>query len=278
MKERIVFEANVPVTATLAYADGLRVQGRFGDQVMYSLTDGRVMYVPPIVRDRLIELGIRQNEPFNICRAERREGNRRFVDWVVHPHSAASPAPSANSHADAPGLPEREIVGHGSNRTTTGMVQRRQAGLRAHQCRYSRDCFARRIDVEHQCCARGGAVRFRAWFVGSLWQRRLARHGAQPVHSTCPGWRCEMTEVAVTEALGEPLSPSQVTTYLTCPAKWYFLYLVGLREFQSVVIWNENISPITRCLDRLSICDSGPTTHPESASATTQEWEDRLKV
>jgi hypothetical protein len=24
--------------------------------------------------------------------------------------------------------------------------------------------------------------------------------------------------------------PSQVTTYLTCPAKWYFRYLVGLTE------------------------------------------------
>ena len=93
MKERVVFEANVPVTATLAYADGLKVQGRFGDQVMYSLTDGRVMYVPPIVRDKLVELGIRQNEPFAICRAERREGNRRFVDWVVQPDGSAAPAP-----------------------------------------------------------------------------------------------------------------------------------------------------------------------------------------
>ena len=63
MKERVVFEANVPVTATLAYADGLKVQGRFGDQVMYSLTDGRVMYVPPMVRDKLVGLGSRQNEP-----------------------------------------------------------------------------------------------------------------------------------------------------------------------------------------------------------------------
>ncbi len=61
------------------------MQGRFGDQVMYSLTDGRVMYVPPMVRDKLVELGIRQNEPFAIWRAERREGNRRFVDWVVEP-------------------------------------------------------------------------------------------------------------------------------------------------------------------------------------------------
>ena len=39
-----------------------------------------------------------------------------------------------------------------------------------------------------------------------------------------------MTEVAVSEALGESLSPSQATTYLTCPAKWYFRYLIGLSE------------------------------------------------
>ena len=95
MKERVVFEANVPVSAMLAYADGLKVQGRFGDQIMYSLTDGRVMYVPPIVRDKLVELGIRQNEPFAICRAERREGNRRFVNWVVQPNRSEAPFQSA---------------------------------------------------------------------------------------------------------------------------------------------------------------------------------------
>src|SRR5271166_112390 len=102
MKERVVFEANVPVTATLAYEDGLKVQGRFGDQVMYSLTDGRVMYVPLIVRDQLVELGIRQNEPFAICRAERREGNRRFVDWVVQPEGSAAPDQSLPGQDDPP--------------------------------------------------------------------------------------------------------------------------------------------------------------------------------
>ena len=39
-----------------------------------------------------------------------------------------------------------------------------------------------------------------------------------------------MSVATVTEALGELLSPSQATTYLTCPAKWYFRYLVGLSE------------------------------------------------
>src|SRR5271165_5194426 len=102
MKERVVFEANVPVSAMLAYADGLKVQGRFGDQVMYSLTDGRVMYVTPLVRDKLVELGIRQNEPFDICRAERREGNRRFVDWVVEPNGPAAPSENAAGYSTTP--------------------------------------------------------------------------------------------------------------------------------------------------------------------------------
>jgi len=83
MKEKVVFQTNVPVTAALMYGDGVKVEGRYGDQVMYSLTHERVMYVPPIVRDKLIELGIRQNQPFSICKAERREGNRRFIQWAV---------------------------------------------------------------------------------------------------------------------------------------------------------------------------------------------------
>jgi hypothetical protein len=39
-----------------------------------------------------------------------------------------------------------------------------------------------------------------------------------------------MTDVAVTEVLGESLSPSQVNMYMMCPAKWYFRYLIGLSE------------------------------------------------
>ena len=37
-----------------------------------------------------------------------------------------------------------------------------------------------------------------------------------------------MTDVAVAEALGESLSPSQGSTYITGSAKWCFCYLIGL--------------------------------------------------
>ena len=51
------------------------------------------------------ELGIRPNEPFAVCRAERREGNRRFVDWVVQPNGSATPYQSAAGYSDTPGSP-----------------------------------------------------------------------------------------------------------------------------------------------------------------------------
>jgi hypothetical protein len=91
MKERIVFQTNVPVTAALAYPDGIKVEGRYGDQVMYPLSDERVMYVPPIVRDKLVEIGVRPKEPFSICKSERRDGNRRFIEWIVKRLDAEQP-------------------------------------------------------------------------------------------------------------------------------------------------------------------------------------------
>jgi len=129
MKEGVVFEANVPVAATLAYADGLQVQGRFVDQVMYSLTDGRVMYVPPIVRDRLLELGIRQNNPFAICRTERREA---IVALSTGLYSRTKRPRRHRAQIRTPMHRDRRFNGdavQGSNRTATGMVTAAASGL-----------------------------------------------------------------------------------------------------------------------------------------------------
>ena len=108
MGERIAVQTNVPVTVALAYADGLPVEGRFGDQIMYTLVDERVMYVPPLIRTKLVELGIQPREPFTICKAERKEGNRRFIEWQVKKDSVSNDKPpwetppvngKANGHA-----------------------------------------------------------------------------------------------------------------------------------------------------------------------------------
>ena len=117
MRERIAFQTNVPVTVALAYADGLPVEGRFGDQIMYTLADERVMYVPPVVRTKLVELGIQPREPFTICKAERKEGNRRFIEWQVNKQSNSDERPPSetpppvNGKTNGPDTP-KPLNGH----------------------------------------------------------------------------------------------------------------------------------------------------------------------
>ena len=77
------FNTNSPVEVALRWDDGKRVEGRYGEQVMYTLDDDRVMYVPPVVAQRIRELGIRAREAFEICKAELREDNKRWIEWRV---------------------------------------------------------------------------------------------------------------------------------------------------------------------------------------------------
>lgn len=180
MKDRVVFQTNVPVTAALAYSDGMKVEGRFGDQVMYSLSDERVMYVPPIVRDKLLEIGIQQNEPFSICKAERRNGNRRFIEWTVkrleseqpgvhkaesgdYPRSAAEPPTTDTAASCAAGI--------GSNGKSNGKFVDARNGSKTpggslHTALLLSIDAA--IAAEHYASAKGLSVRFgsedlRAW-------------------------------------------------------------------------------------------------------------------
>jgi hypothetical protein len=50
---------------------------------MYMLFDDRIMYVPPIVATRIGELDIAAGDPIEICKAELRNGNRRWIEWQV---------------------------------------------------------------------------------------------------------------------------------------------------------------------------------------------------
>lgn len=79
----IRFQTNVPEVVALAFSDGLDVEGRYGDQVLYTLADDRKMYVPPIVRSKILELGIDKQEQFTICKREIVDGRRRRIEWQV---------------------------------------------------------------------------------------------------------------------------------------------------------------------------------------------------
>ena len=83
MSDKVQFQTNIPVEIALKYGDGKEVSGHYGDQVMYTLTDDRVMYVPPIVKRRIEELGIGRGESFTLTKAEKKNGTRRTIEWLV---------------------------------------------------------------------------------------------------------------------------------------------------------------------------------------------------
>ena len=83
MSEKLQLQTNVAIDVALKYNDGKEVTGQYGDQVLYTLTDGRVMYVPPIVKKKIDELGIGRGELFTITKVEKKTGTRRAIEWVV---------------------------------------------------------------------------------------------------------------------------------------------------------------------------------------------------
>lgn len=102
-KEKVEFPTNVAVPVALAYTNGKDVEGRYGDQVYYTLVGDRVMYVPPIVRKQIEELGIQKGQEFTIIKCERKNGTRRSIEWIVDASSdAAEPPPPEPASVSRP--------------------------------------------------------------------------------------------------------------------------------------------------------------------------------
>jgi hypothetical protein len=77
------FHLNVPAEVILERPEGTLVQGRYGDRVMFSLADGRVMYVPPFVASKIQAEGAAAGERFQLCKTQVKKGSRRSIEWVV---------------------------------------------------------------------------------------------------------------------------------------------------------------------------------------------------
>jgi len=67
------------------------VSGQCGDQVLYTLTDGRIMYLPPIVKRRIEELRIGRGELFTVTKAEKRNSLAAAVDVAAATERYAVP-------------------------------------------------------------------------------------------------------------------------------------------------------------------------------------------
>jgi hypothetical protein len=84
MTKILRFEMNVPAEVALkCTGPGKSIEGRYGNRVMYTLTDDRLMYVAPIVASRITDLGLHPGEPFQICKQLKKQGQRRLIEWKV---------------------------------------------------------------------------------------------------------------------------------------------------------------------------------------------------
>ena len=77
------FQPNVPTQVALQSSQGIVVEGRYGNRMMFSLVDGRVMYVPPIVATKIEAEGIAAGERFELCKAQIKNGRGRSVEWAL---------------------------------------------------------------------------------------------------------------------------------------------------------------------------------------------------
>jgi prepilin-type processing-associated H-X9-DG protein len=69
------FQPNVPIRVALQCPQGVVVEGRYGNRMMFSFVDGRVMYVPPIVATKIEAEGIAPGERFELCKAQIKNGS-----------------------------------------------------------------------------------------------------------------------------------------------------------------------------------------------------------
>ena len=81
--EKLTLTPNVPQQVALKFPDGKLVEGRFGDQMMYSLANNQVMYLDTDVAAKINALELRKNEPFWICkRWTGKKGDQ--IQWDIY--------------------------------------------------------------------------------------------------------------------------------------------------------------------------------------------------
>jgi hypothetical protein len=81
-RESIQFLSNVPVPVALKYADGKFVDGIYGQRVMYTTTEDKVMFLDPDVAAKINALEVAPGEEFLICK-QRPNGKGAKTIWKV---------------------------------------------------------------------------------------------------------------------------------------------------------------------------------------------------
>jgi hypothetical protein len=109
------FEFNVPQQVSLKFAGPKLIQTKHGERAMFSLKDGRVMFLEPKVAESIAMLELHAGEPFYVAKRRDRDRGDYWDVWVAPDTQAVRaeavagihPAPSpAERAAAAPDLSE----------------------------------------------------------------------------------------------------------------------------------------------------------------------------
>jgi hypothetical protein len=100
------FQTNTPTEVALDSPQGTIVEGRYGDRVLFHLTDGRVMYVPPIVARKIVAQGIEPGEPFELGKTQVKNGRSRSIEWWVKRNIAEPPN---GKNTERPSEPQTDV-------------------------------------------------------------------------------------------------------------------------------------------------------------------------
>jgi hypothetical protein len=117
-REKVSFPVDETVIVELEYDDGQLSAGHFGDQWQYTLASNKIMWVEPIVRNKIIASGARRGDQIGITKREGRSGNRRSINWEVQlvqeePEQAAASnlTPTPVTAMPSPAAPQSTSAG-----------------------------------------------------------------------------------------------------------------------------------------------------------------------
>jgi hypothetical protein len=119
-REVVEFPPNVPVTVALKYGHAKTVSSQYGERFMFSLADGRVMFVAPDVGAKIEALGVNVRENFTITRKWDEEPGSP-VTWEVARLAGEQP----NGTFVVPAVPSKPPAS--ANTPTSDAVHRQSA-------------------------------------------------------------------------------------------------------------------------------------------------------
>ena len=117
-REVVEFPPNVPITVALKYGHAKTVSSQYGERFMFSLADGRVMFLAPEVGGKIEALGINVRENFTITRrVDEQQGSS--VTWEVARVAGEQP----NGTFVVPAVPSKPAASANAPTNDTPRVQ-----------------------------------------------------------------------------------------------------------------------------------------------------------